>query len=92
MDACTRAMVSQPAAQQGSVRFFPQEARSAPPRLSHLCPPGEWHQDTFTTAETAYLTHRRCIVCGSTEGVSALLANPFTVRCHVGICQSCLSS
>lgn len=93
LDACTRAIVSEPNTDEGVVFYFPNKRRTAPPRL--VLPAAHdaaLPQNTFTSAETVHLKNRACIVCASTDRVETLLANPFTVRCHVGICGACRAS
>lgn len=47
-------------------------------------------QKCFTYAETKYIANKACIVCESRDDVRVVLGNPFTMRCYVSVCKTCV--
>ena len=89
VEMCTKALVSQPDASV-TLPVFESGGRSAPPRFGRVS--SSHPQSIFTNAETLYVGNRVCIICASTDSVVAVMANPFAIRCYVGVCRACLSS
>lgn len=89
LDTCTKSIVSEPQSDT-EVSFFDNMRRSALPAMSDTA--CSMYQNTFTGAETLYINNRMCIVCDSIHDVHITLANPFAIRCYVGICKACHAS
>ena len=88
LEMCTNWIVSEPDPDRVS-EPFEENMRTLPSKI--ILRDATHHQTCFTTSEARYLQHRKCIVCGSTRNVDVILANPFAIRCYVGVCVSCSS-
>lgn len=86
LQLCTRWIVSEP--DPSATSTFSNATRTSPPGLASQGTP-ESVQSCFTDLETRHLLGRQCILCGTTRDVGVILANPFAVRCHVGLCRDC---
>ena len=87
LEMCTRWLVREP--DEGISKSFDEKVRSIPPDFPLLR--SENPQSCFTEFETRHLKQKKCIVCDSTKNVDVVLANPFAIRCYVGVCVSCSS-
>lgn len=92
LDLCSRTIVSEPDTITNPTSVFDADQRSTPPDpLPSLqeTPSAATSQMTFTNAETLYVQNRMCVICESVEDVGTVLANPFAIRCYVGVCKAC---
>ena len=93
IEQCTKWIVSEPEADAATASEFQQFTLPPSGMGSALTSTSDLADDAFSTsftdAEARFLQHRRCVVCHSIDDVRVVLANPFTIRCYVGMCGTC---